>query len=359
MRECSVCNRLFDDGFSVFAPPCQEAFDRIECARRAAAVWAADERLAPILLPTVEALRPHSEPLPALVGRRLSIAALAVSALVPAQTALAGGAALLTGGTAASVYLVAKPAPGAEASKPAVRMQSSTASRATSPQIPAGSVFTASAASLHRDALASPDRTLAPRHASRDKVTLRPQISVARGATVAKLPSRTVPGQLAVPQRPTQNSTEPPTAIPMTKPSPEPTLPKPKPADAQKPRDVEKPRHTQKPKHNQKPTDSQKPKDSNKPRDTHKPRDRPTDTAKPNPSATKTPTVEHQSPPNRQAAPPSAPESQPPTTAPSTNSEAPPHGPPDGQPGPPDQNGSHGEGNGNGNHGGNGHGHGH
>ena len=345
MRECSVCNRLFDDGFSVFAPPCQEAFDRIECARRAAAVWAADERLAPILLPTVEALRPYSEPPPALVGRRLSIAALAVSALVPAQAALAGGAALLTGGTAASVYLVAKPAPGAEASKSAVRMQSSTASRATSPQIPAGSVVTASAASLHRDALASPDRTLAPRHASRDQVALRPQISVARNATVAKLPSRTVPGELAVPQRPTQNSTEPPTAVPMTKPSPEPTFPKPKPADAQKPRDIEKP------------TDSQKTTDSSKPRDSQKPRDRPTNTAKPNPSATKTPTVEHPSPPNRQAAPPSAPESQPPTTAPSTNSEAPPHGSPDGQPGPPDQNGSHGEGNGNGNHGGGGHGH--
>ena len=71
MRECSVCNRLFDDGFSVFAPPCQEAFDRIECARRAAAVWAADERLAPILLPTVEALRPHSEPLARAVQSRM------------------------------------------------------------------------------------------------------------------------------------------------------------------------------------------------------------------------------------------------------------------------------------------------
>ena len=356
MRECSVCNRWFDDGFSVFAPPCQEAFDRIECARRAADVWAADERLGPILLPTVEAL-PHSEPLPALVGRRLSIAALAVSALVPAQAALAGGAALFTGGTAASVYLVARPAPGAEASKPAVRMQSSTAPRATSPQIPAGSVVTASGASLHRDALASPDRPLAPRRASRDKVALRPQISVAQDATVAKLPSRTVLGELAVPQRPTQNSTEPPTAIPMTKPSPEPTLPKPKPADAQRPRDIEKPRHIQKPKHSQKPTGSQKPKDSNKPRDSHKPRDRPTNTAKPNPSATKTPTVDHQSPPNRPAGPPSAPESQPPTTTPSTNSEAPPHGPPDGQPRPSDENGSHGEGNGNGNHGGGGHGH--
>jgi hypothetical protein len=114
MLECSVCNRLFDGDFSVFAPPYQEAFDRIECARRAAA-WGADERLAPILLSSVEALRPHSEPLPALVGRRLSIAVLAVSALVPAQAALAGGAALLTGGTAASVYLVAKPAPGAQA----------------------------------------------------------------------------------------------------------------------------------------------------------------------------------------------------------------------------------------------------
>ena len=47
MLECSICGRSFDDCFRVFAPPHPEPLDRIECARRAAAAWGADERVAP------------------------------------------------------------------------------------------------------------------------------------------------------------------------------------------------------------------------------------------------------------------------------------------------------------------------
>ena len=358
MRECSVCNRLFDDGFSVFAPPCEEAFDRIECARRAAAVWAADERLAPILLPTDEALRPHSEPRPALVGRRLSIVALAVSALVPAQAAAARRWRCVAYGRNRCIGL-----PRREAGSRRGGIEASSAD-AILHRIEGNFAADSSQIRCHRlgrflaqkctsqpgsHAGSAPRQSRQGRAAAADLGRSRRnsrQTAVAYGTGRACC-STAADSEL---DRATDCRTH-------DQAESRSRLPKPKPADAQKPRDIEKPRHTQKPKHSQKPTDSQKPKDSNKPRDSHKPRDRPTNTAKPNPSATKTPTVEHPSPPNRQAAPPSAPESQPPTTAPSTNSEAPPHGPPDGQPGPPDQNGSHGEGNGNGNHGGGGHGH--
>jgi hypothetical protein len=69
MLECSVCSRLYDGCFTVFVPPHAEPFDRIECARRAAAAWGAEERLVPIMLPTIEAFRPRSEPVPARRGQ--------------------------------------------------------------------------------------------------------------------------------------------------------------------------------------------------------------------------------------------------------------------------------------------------
>jgi hypothetical protein len=356
MLECPICNRLFDERFRVFAPPYPEPYDKIECARRASAAWGADEHVASILLPTVEAPRPHSEPRPALVSRRLSVAALALSALVPAQAALAGGAALFTGGTAASLYLAANQAPGAPASKPTVRVQSPTRSSGPSPQVPARSLVTGPPAPLAWEGLASPERAPAPRHANRDKLARQLQIAVARDVAVAQSRSRPVPGELAAPQRPTQSSTEPHAAAPMAKPSPEPTsAPKPKPIDTQKPIDTPNQTETTKPKHTKKPTNTQNPKDTKKPTDTPKPKNKPTDTSKPEPPATKPPTAGTPAPPNRQPTPASAPEPQPTTTTPPTTSE-PTHAPPNDQSGPPNQNGSHGEGNGNGN---NGKGHGH
>ena len=280
MLECSVCKRLFDGRFSVFVPLHTEPFDRIECARRAAAAWGAEERLAPIVLPTIEAFRPRSEPLPALVGPRLSLAALAVFALVPGQAALAGGAALLAGGTAASVYLAAKPSPGAAASKPTVRVESPSASRGTSPQAPATAVVTGPLGAHVRERPAGPERALAPRRAGRGTVARHASIAVARDEGVAGLPQRTVPGEEAAPLRPAQSSTELQAATPTAEPKPEPkperepkATPKPKPRDKPKPADTPKPTHRAE----LQPTSTDPP----KPKHPATPKSKPTDTAKP------------------------------------------------------------------------------
>jgi hypothetical protein len=355
MLECSICNRLFDDRFRVFAPPYPEPFDRIECARRAGAAQGADEHMAPILLPTVEALRPraepirrHSESLPALAGRRLSIAALAFSSLLPAQAALASGAALLTGGTAASVYLAAKPAPRAPAPKPAVRMQTSSTSRGTSPQFRARPVVTSPPAAVVWQERTSPERAPAPHHAGRGKFGRQLPTAVRRDAGIAQLPMRPVPGELAGPQRPTHSSTEPQAATPAAEPRPEAkSEPKQKPTDTQKPKDTPKPKGTQKPTDTHKPKDNQQPKDTQKPKHTQKPKDNATDTSKPKPATTKPPTAEAPAP------------AEPPTATPPTTSESPTDAARDKQPGPPDQNDNHGGGKGDGNNGRNGKGGGH
>jgi hypothetical protein len=123
MPECSVCGRSYDDRFKVFVPPHPEAFDTVECARRAARAWGAHEtgpapiilpagetlRPVPIILPAVETLRPVAERTALSARPRRSIAALTALAIVPGQAALAGGIGLLAGGTAASVYLAARP----------------------------------------------------------------------------------------------------------------------------------------------------------------------------------------------------------------------------------------------------------
>src|SRR5438093_10666497 len=58
--ECSVCRRLFDGRFKVFVPPHPEPFDTVECARRAAGAWGADKAAAvPLILPTIETVRPR------------------------------------------------------------------------------------------------------------------------------------------------------------------------------------------------------------------------------------------------------------------------------------------------------------
>ena len=57
MPECSICRRSYDERFQVFVPPHPEAFDRIECARRAARIWGVDSAAAvPVLLPTIAAV---------------------------------------------------------------------------------------------------------------------------------------------------------------------------------------------------------------------------------------------------------------------------------------------------------------
>jgi hypothetical protein len=362
MLECSVCNRLFDDRFTVFVPPHAEPFDRIECARRAGVAGGVEERLAPIVLPTIEAFRPRSEPLPALVGPRLSLAALAVFVLAPGQAALAGGAALFTGGTAASVYLAAKPSPGAPASKPTVRVQSSSASRATSPQVPATSVVTGPPGAFVRERPAGPERASARRRAGRGTVVRHAPIAFTRDEGVAELPPRAGPGEGAAPRRPRQSSTEPQAATPLTaEPTPEPEPEsKPKPMDTPKPKDTSepkpKPKDTSEPKPKPKPKDTSEPKP--KPKDTSEPKPKPKDTSEPKPKDTSEPKpkpkdISEPNPPT--AKPPTAeptpapPEPQP---TPPTTSEPPTDAPPNEPPSPQGQNGSHGNGKRNGGEGG-------
>ena len=110
MPECPICRREYDDRFSVFVPPHPEGFDSIECAQRAASIWGTAE-VAPVVLPMVEVVPPPpaAEAVPVAAVPRRRLAALAALALVPSQAALAGGVGLAAAGTAASIYIAARP----------------------------------------------------------------------------------------------------------------------------------------------------------------------------------------------------------------------------------------------------------
>ena len=92
-------------------PPSNEAFDSIECARRAAMLRGLDAAaLTPVILPTL-AVEPWESPVgPIPATPRKGLAALAAMLLVPSQAALAGGVGLATAGSAAAIYLAARPA---------------------------------------------------------------------------------------------------------------------------------------------------------------------------------------------------------------------------------------------------------
>ena len=111
MLECSVCRRPFDGRFKVMVPPSNEAFDSIECARQAAMLRGLDAAaLTPVVLPTLTA-EPWASPVgPNPATPRKGMAALAAMLLVPSQAALAGGVGLATAGSAAAIYLAARPA---------------------------------------------------------------------------------------------------------------------------------------------------------------------------------------------------------------------------------------------------------
>ena len=116
MPECSICRRSYDERFQVFIPPHPESFDRVECARQAARIWGLDPAAAvPVVLPTIVAVgagvglhRPVAAATPA--APRRAVAALAALAIAPSQVAIAAGAGLFAAGSAASVYLAARPA---------------------------------------------------------------------------------------------------------------------------------------------------------------------------------------------------------------------------------------------------------
>jgi hypothetical protein len=108
--ECPICRQSYDDRFQVFVPPHYEAFDTVACARRAAEVWGWDNTApVPVILPTIEYVQARSETQVASVVRRRRVAALAGFDLASGQAALAAGVGLLAAGTAASIYLWARP----------------------------------------------------------------------------------------------------------------------------------------------------------------------------------------------------------------------------------------------------------
>jgi len=118
MPECSICRRSYDERFQVFIPPHPESFDRVECARQAARIWGLEPVAAvPVLLPTIVAVGAGAglhKPLAAAtappVAPRRAVAALAALAIAPGQVALTAGVGLFAAGSAASVYLAARPA---------------------------------------------------------------------------------------------------------------------------------------------------------------------------------------------------------------------------------------------------------
>jgi hypothetical protein len=117
----------------VFAPPGGEAYDTIDCARRAVSAPGVEQLLVPTLLPTIELL-PLGAPSPGAPPPRLAaksrrrLAAIAIP-LVASPAAVAAGLSLVAAGTATSIYLgssafegggrvVAAPAPPAPSSGP-------------------------------------------------------------------------------------------------------------------------------------------------------------------------------------------------------------------------------------------------
>jgi hypothetical protein len=118
MPICPVCQRSFDERFSVFLPPHVEAFDTIACALGATELLAGGEGEPPSPEPPpllqIE-MRPSHSILPAhpivenppTAPRRPAAAraAAALTGLISAPSALGAGLTLLGAGTAASIYL--------------------------------------------------------------------------------------------------------------------------------------------------------------------------------------------------------------------------------------------------------------
>jgi hypothetical protein len=108
--ECPICRQSYEGQFQVFVPPHHESFDTVACARRAAEVWGWNKAVpAPVILPTIEAVRARSETQVASPARRRGVAALTGFELASGQAALATGVGLLAAGAAASIYLGFRP----------------------------------------------------------------------------------------------------------------------------------------------------------------------------------------------------------------------------------------------------------
>ena len=118
MPECSICRRSYDERFQVFIPPHPESFDRIECARQRGQNLRrrpgggrpgapTHDRSGRRRCATCAGLAAATAP---PVAPRRAVAALAALAIAPGQAALTAGVGLFAAGSAASVYLAARPA---------------------------------------------------------------------------------------------------------------------------------------------------------------------------------------------------------------------------------------------------------
>jgi hypothetical protein len=174
--ECPICRRTYDDRFKVFVPPHSEAYDTIECARASARSGAAaKEPFLPVILPTIEVVRPA--PVAAASARR---AGLGAGAFAPAQLALAGGVGLLAAGTAAAVYIAAKP--------PSKLDQGTTIAAGAGPTLPARPAVTPPAAQT--SGAAGPTLRRVKQHEKSKATIRRPRPAVARVTpTLARAPS--------------------------------------------------------------------------------------------------------------------------------------------------------------------------
>lgn len=262
MLECSICRRPFDGRFKVMVPPSNEAFDSIECARQAAMLRGLDAAaLTPVILPTL-AVEPWESPVgPIPATPRKGLAALAAMLLVPSQAALAGGVGLATAGSAAAIYLAARPAIQPSHSDSVVTAMPAPKAPSSKPSTPA--TRPAARAPLPLAAKRPPDvraRKLVVGRRSRPLAgyaVVRNVVPTGRStpgssystSTNTQLVSRTIPARGTAPvskptpvakvvpnsglaQPPTQRST--PTSIPKPRPKPKPrphvTLPTPGPS---------------------------------------------------------------------------------------------------------------------------------
>jgi hypothetical protein len=259
MLECSICRRPFDGRFKVMVPPSNEAFDSIECARQAATLRGLDAAaLTPIVLPTL-AVEPWTSPVgPAPAAPRKGMAALAAMLLVPSQAALAGGVGLATAGSAAAIYLAARPTIQPSHSRSAAAMP---APRAPISKAVAPTAKPAARPPLRLTTTRPPDirpRKLIVGHRAQPSAgyaVVRNVVPTRRStpgssystSTNTQFVSRTIPARGATPppgpapvtkvvpdtglaQPPTQRSTPTPVPKPRSKPKPRPQVTLPSPA---------------------------------------------------------------------------------------------------------------------------------
>ena len=108
--ECPICRRSNDGRFRVFVPPHSESFDSVDRARRAAQTWGREKGAPPpVILPVLEAARPRAEARVASVGATTRARRAHRARARPQPGGARRRRRPFAGGTAASIYLGARP----------------------------------------------------------------------------------------------------------------------------------------------------------------------------------------------------------------------------------------------------------